>query len=49
MTPGSDLACSLDDGTTNWHKEGKVNSALAQLRLGYLYHIQAETSKHTCG
>ena len=49
MTPGSDLAHSLDHGTVNWHKEGKVNSALAQVRLGYLYRIQADMSKHTCG
>lgn len=49
MTPGSDLARSLEDGTINRPKEGKVNSAPAHVSLGYLYHTQAETSKRTCG
>lgn len=48
MTPGSDSARSLEDGTINRPKEGKGNSAPAPVRLGYLYHTQAETSKHTC-
>lgn len=30
MTRGSDVAYSLDDGSINWHKEGKANSVLAQ-------------------
>lgn len=49
MTPGSDSARSLEDGTINWPTEGKGNSAPAPVRLGYLYHTQAETSQHTCG
>lgn len=42
MPPGSDLACFLDDGTINWHKEGKVNPVSAILRFSYLCYIQVD-------
>lgn len=48
MTPGSDVACCLDDDAINWHKEGKVNSVPAELSLDYLSYIHGETSKHMC-
>lgn len=45
VSPGSGSASCLDNGTIEWHKEGKIHLVLAKLRLNYLYYMQVEMSK----